>query len=86
MKRGQGNVMWILVVAIVVLVAGAILIVMFSGRTGDTNTALQSCVSKGGTCTVEKTPMDCGDNGFPVEVFSCPDLGDKKQVCCVGLS
>jgi hypothetical protein len=81
MKRGQGNVMWILVVAIIVLVAGAILIVMFSGRTGDTNTALQNCESKGGVCEIE-----CTGATLPAGAFSCPNKDTKKQVCCIGLS
>tara|TARA_Y100000310_G_scaffold344364_1_gene456779 strand:- start:17787 stop:18047 length:261 start_codon:yes stop_codon:yes gene_type:complete len=86
MRRGQGNTLWILVVAIIALIAAAILIIIFTGRTGDADRSIKNCLGKGGTCEVAAEDGSCptGDK-LPLVSFTCPkNAAGKDQICCVG--
>jgi hypothetical protein len=80
MKRGVGNVFWIIIAAIIALVVMVILLSIFSNQTGDFQDDLESCLLKGGTCSTECI-------GQVVEGTNCGDKkdGDTQLVCCVTL-
>ncbi len=71
MKRASAQVWWIIIAAIVALIAMFILLKLFTDTSGDVRTGLLDCSSKGGVCQ-----DDC--QGTVSQVFKCP----TGQVCC----
>ena len=88
LNQGDGNVFWIIIAAVLGLVALIVLLAILSGRLGDFQQDAGSCFFKGGTCR----PLG-GDDGAggcrageqEVPRASCPE-SSEKQVCCIGLS
>lgn len=90
-KKADGNMMWILVGAMVAIIGGFLLIWVFRGglsNTGKNVDMLSSCRNQGGECKTDCTPEESKIYGV-----GCPfdDNGDgnidgtegSKKICCI---
>jgi hypothetical protein len=83
-KKGDGNVFWIIIAAVLGLVALIVLLAILSGRLGDFQEDVGSCIFKGGVCRpieADDAPGGCSQNEKEIQA-SC----SEDQVCCIGLS
>jgi len=74
-KKGDANMWWIIIGAIIALVALIILILIFTDTTGETKKGFLDCESKGGDC---KSIGTCKNLDGTVYPFTC----DTGQECC----
>ncbi len=81
MKRGDANIWWIIIGAIIALVVVIVLLVMFTGKSQLLERGLGECEGKGGICV--STP-NCPSNTLSAGAFSCPTSAGETQKCCVG--
>jgi hypothetical protein len=77
MKRGDANIWWIIIGAVIALVVVVVVLVIFTGRTGKLEGGLSSCEGKGGACV---SSTICPANSLYSSAFDCPDT----KRCCVG--
>lgn len=77
MKKGDANVWWIIIGAVIALVVLVILMLIFTGRTTPLNEELGSCVGKGGVCIL--FGQNCPKGTLPANSFTCAEGG-----CCLG--
>ena len=79
-NKGNANMWWIIIGAVIALVVMIILLVMFTGRSSDINVGILDCTSKGGHCVSSEN--DCSD-GTVSMAFKCPTRSnDPDKVCC----
>ena len=79
-SKGDANMWWIIIGAVVALVVMIVLMVMFTGKSNKLEGGLSACDSKGGKCIVGTA---CPGNSLPGP-FDCLDADGKSQVCCIG--
>lgn len=77
MKRGDANVWWIIIGAVIALVVVIVLLVMFTTKTSLLERGLGEC--KGGVCVGSES---CPVNTLRTASFSCPT--PDKPTCCIG--
>lgn len=80
MEKGQANVFWIIIGAVIALVVLAVLLLMFTGKTNTLEQGISGCEVAQGKCMTEQQCKDEG--GSKVTTFDCPKEGDK--ICCMG--
>ena len=87
-KKGDGNMFWILVIAIVAIIAGGLFIYMFKGglaKSGENVNNLNSCATMHGKCVEEAS---CGSDSTKIKI-GCPEIANgkavdpKKDTCCI---
>ena len=78
-SKGNANMWWIIIGAVIALVVMIILMVMFTGKTQPLEKGLSACESKGGACATN--PYPCPDNTFEASTFSCKN---QQDTCCIG--
>ncbi len=76
-KRAQGQIFWIIVVAVIVLIVMGVVLYIFSTKLGGVKGEIESCTYKGGECK-EKCDLD------DTEVKNSDCSGDEP-VCCISL-
>lgn len=80
MEKGQANVFWIIIGAVIALVVLAVLLLMFTGKTNTLEQGISGCEVAQGKCLTE---ADCNTKkGSVVSTFDCPAEGNL--VCCMG--
>jgi len=80
MEKGQANVFWIIIGAVIALVVLAVLLLMFTGKTTVLEQGISGCEVAGGEC--KSSSEECkGLNGTVVSSFECP----TGQFCCLGI-
>ena len=74
-SKGQSNIFWIIIAAVIALIVMISLLFIFGNKTGTVSSGLSACESSGGSCIQGsscsgglKSPFECSE-GF---------------VCCVG--
>ena len=78
-KKGQSNMFWIIIGAVLALVVLIVLLLIFTNTTGDLQDGVSGCAGKGGDCATD----DCKEYPGTLQApFSCP--GGDDQVCCLG--
>lgn len=77
MKRGDANVWWIIIGAVIALVVVIVLLVMFTTKTSLLERGLGEC--KGGVCVSSE---GCPVNTILTTSFTCSVPADSK--CCIG--
>ena len=75
-NKGQSNMFWIIIGAVLALVVMIILLLLFTGKTNTLEDGVSGCAGKGGHCR-SSCPAD--ELSAP---FDCP-VGDE-DVCCIG--
>ena len=82
MKKGDANIWWIIIGAIIALVVVIVLLVMFTGKTRLLEGGLADCTGKGGICLAEGDfiAQGCPTNSLSTSAFSC----QTGEVCCIG--
>src|SRR3990167_2514930 len=77
-KRGDANMWWIIIGAVIALIVMIVLLVMFTGKTGGLEAGLSACEGKSGICVAsgEKPPL----NTVYSSVFEC----EQENKCYVG--
>lgn len=81
MKRGDANIWWIIIGAIIALVVVIVLLVMFTGKTRLLEGGLADCTGKGGVCfSASDAALGCPTNSLSTTAFSCL----TGEVCCIG--
>lgn len=82
--KGNANMWWIIIGAVIALVVMIVLMVMFTSKTSRVEGGLLDCESKGGSCQWA-TSSECREigKGTPSGAFECK--GDwKDYICCFG--
>jgi hypothetical protein len=75
--RAQGLPLGFVIMGIILLVAMAVVLYIFTGGTGQIQEGLSSCEQQGGECVQDKAT--CTDKGGRPAVFvKCPE----DKVCC----
>jgi len=82
MEKGQANVFWIIIGAVIALVVLAVLLLMFTGKTNTLEQGISGCEVAGGQCIESKEECKT-QNGTSMITFDCPAEGNT--VCCMGL-
>lgn len=77
-KKGQGEMFWVIVFAVLAIVVLVVLIAVFGSRISVFDKDVQSCTLRGGTCQAL-----CGSNTQQIENVKCPTT--EKPVCCLAL-
>ena len=77
-KKGDANMWWIIIGAVVALVVLIVLMVIFTGKTGRLEGGLSECSGKGGACV--SSSGNCPRNTLRSSAFDC---GSGEQ-CCIG--
>ena len=85
MKKGDANVFWVLVFAVLALVVLLVLSVIFGKGITNVREDLAGCTVRGGACT---SATQCLEGEFKFEKENiCPLTSDKKpQICCVKIN
>ncbi len=79
-KRGQSNMFWIIIAAVIALVVMIVLLLLFTGKTNMLEKGVSGCEGKGGECV----ETDCKDTPGTLEApFDCANEGEN-YVCCIG--
>lgn len=74
-SKGDANMWWIIIGAVIALVVLIVLMVIFTGKANVLETGLLDCKSKGGECS-----SSCPPNTIESSAFSCPT---NQGVCCL---
>ncbi|HLC71767.1 MAG TPA: hypothetical protein VJI32_07185 [Candidatus Nanoarchaeia archaeon] len=83
-SKGDANMWWIIIGAVLALVVVIVLMVIFTGRSNIIDQGLLDCQSKGGSCNYP-TDIECRTaTGNPSHSFECPG-GNEQQPCCFGI-
>ncbi len=77
MKKGDANIWWIIIGAVIALVVLVVIMLIFTGRAGKLSGGIAECEGKGGACV--STSL-CPKNTLYSSAFDC--TGGKR--CCVG--
>lgn len=80
MKRGDANIWWIIIGAVIALVVLIIVLLIFTGRTGKLEGGLSSCEGKNGVCV--SFGQACPRNTLKSSAFDCAQ--GKEEECCLG--
>lgn len=80
MEKGQANVFWIIIGAVIALVVLAVLLLMFTGKTNTLEQGISGCEVAQGKCLTEQKCAQ--EKGSKVETFDCPKEGGT--ICCMG--
>ena len=80
MEKGQANVFWIIIGAVIALVVLAVLLLMFTGKTTVLEQGISGCEVAGGECKPSKEACKVL-NGTVVSSFEC----GTGQLCCLGI-
>lgn len=78
-SKGDANMWWIIIGAVIALVVLIVLMVIFTGKTGKLEIGLSDCLGKSGQC-VSVSDL-CPERTLESSAFDCP--ADKK--CCIGI-
>ncbi|MBU0470174.1 MAG: hypothetical protein KKA62_05620 [Nanoarchaeota archaeon] len=79
-KKGEFDMWWIVIGAVLVLVVITILLLIFKGGAEKGESGFMGCLSKGGSC---KTLEACSDEGGTIsETFRCEEKDGETQYCC----
>lgn len=76
-KRGDANIWWIIIGAVIALVVLVVLMLIFTGKTGGLSKGLSDCEGKGGACVQGEI---CPKNSLYSSAFDCKE----GKRCCVG--
>ena len=93
-NKGNANMWWIIIGAVIALVVMIVLLVLFTGKTSLLEEGLLDCSGKGGYCTFcnkelannckDRCESTCSGENYEscsyTSAFSCPDA----QGCCLG--
>lgn len=84
-KKAQGISINVVIVAAIALLVLVVLSVIFIGRLGLFSSSVGECENKGGVCVLanENCP---DDKPQPFTEWSCPDLNEEPQKCCIGIT
>ncbi len=77
-KRGDANIWWIIIGAVIALVVLIVMMLIFTGKTQPLQQGLSNCEGKGGICVPSND--GCPRNTLSASAFDC-DSGGK---CCIG--
>ena len=85
MKKGDANIFWVLVFAVLALVVLLVLSFIFGKGVTNAQRDFAGCAVRGGECTAE---LKCPSDAFKFDKENiCPLNSDKKpQICCVKLN
>ncbi len=75
--KGDANIWWVIIGAVIALVVLIVLMLIFTGRTQGLQRGIAECQGKGGVCTIRS---DCPSNSLYSSAFDCPE----GQRCCIG--
>jgi hypothetical protein len=74
---------WIIIGAVIALVVMIVLLVLFTGKSGDLERGLLDCEAKGGSCLIESVCKD--KEGTLARAFDCSASSVNDGVCCFGV-
>ena len=77
-KRGDANIWWIIIGAVIALVVLIVMMLIFTGKTQPLQVGLSECKGKGGECITAESCTAKG--GLPSSAFTC--LNPSDVVCC----
>ena len=77
MRKGDANIWWIIIGAVIALVVLIVIILIFTQKTGGLSTGLSNCEGKSGVCA---PPGVCPTNTLAASAFTCTSGNE----CCVG--
>ncbi len=77
-KRGDANIWWIIIGAVIALVVLVVLMLIFTQKTTSLGGGLSDCEGKGGVCA--PAGISCPASTLKTTAFTCS--GGKE--CCVG--
>ena len=80
-KRGDANIFWVLVFAILAIVVLTILVVIFGKGVTNVQTDFQGCSVRGGVCQLPP----CAPK-VEIQGDYCPQKDDQTQVCCLAVA
>ena len=75
--KGDANIWWIIIGAVIALVVLIVIILIFTKNTTDLGKGLSGCESKSGVCA---SPGFCPTNTLTASAFTCTSGNE----CCVG--
>ena len=79
-RKGQSNMFWIIIAAVIALVVMIVLLLLFTGKTNMLEKGVSGCAGKGGKCAYD----NCDDIPGTLEApFDCATEGEN-YVCCIG--
>ena len=78
MKKGDANIWWIIIGAVVALVVLIVVLLIFSTKTGKLEGGLSSCEGKGGMCV--SAGSSCPRSTLKSSAFDCR----QSEECCIG--
>ncbi|MBI2662266.1 hypothetical protein HYX11_02295 [Candidatus Woesearchaeota archaeon] len=83
-RKGDANMWWIIIGAVIALVVLIVLLVIFTSKSGKLEGGLLDCQSKGGECVTEDKCVTINSDGAITKgtiasAFDCPD---KTTKCC----
>ncbi len=76
-KKGDANIWWIIIGAVIALVVLVVLMLIFTGKTGGLERGLSECEGKTGLCVAGNA---CPGQTLKNTVFSCAG----GNTCCLG--
>lgn len=80
-SKGDANMWWIIIGAIIALVVLIVLMLIFTGKTNVLSKGLLDCTSKGGECLnagSDNGKTSCTNIGGTVSTFEC----NAGYICC----
>ena len=80
MEKGQANVFWIIIGAVIALVVLAVLLLMFTGKTNTLEQGISGCEVAQGKCVANEAACDA-IKGNVISTFDCVPV---SNVCCMG--
>ena len=83
-QKGDANMWWIIIGAVIALVVLIVLLVIFTSKSGKLETCILDCSSKGGECITEDKCVTTNSDGTITKgtIASAFDCQDKTTKCC----
>ena len=85
-RKGDANMWWIIIGAVIALVVMIILLVFFTGRSTQLESGILDCAGKGGNCITlgETCAREDGTLGTISRAFQCSteEKASGNTVCC----
>lgn len=89
-RKGDANMWWIIIGAVIALVVMIVLLVFFTGRSATLESGILDCAGKGGVCVSDDQSCvreeGSEEPGTISRAFQCSSeqKADGKTVCCFG--
>lgn len=84
--KAQSHMWFIIIAAVIALIAGVVILLMFNRSTQKAETGLSACETTGGRCVEIGTCRDI-EGGTPTGLFECTEDGrpNPNLECCLGV-